>query len=57
MKCYPLNACCVQALSERGEKLNDVVESTARMRDHADAFEEAARALKEKYANRKWWQL
>ena len=47
----------VQALSERGEKLNDVVETTARMRDHADEFETAAKALREKYANRKWWQL
>ena len=44
-------------LSEREERLDDVVESTARMREQGDAFEEAAKALREKYANRKWWQL
>jgi len=37
--------------------LGDVVEATARMSEQADAFEEAAKALREKYANRKWWQL
>ena len=47
----------LQALSERGDKLNDIAENTARMRDSADAFGEAAKALQEKYANRKWWQL
>ena len=51
----------IQAISERGKKLGDIADSTARMKDSASAYEEAAREaarrLREKYANRKWWQI
>jgi len=51
----------MQVLSERGQKLGDIADSTARMKDSASAYEEAAREaarrLREKYANRKWWQI
>ena len=46
----------MQALSERGQRLDDVVENTARMRDQAVVNEEAGKTLREKYTNQKWWK-
>ena len=45
-----------QALSERGQRLDDVVENTARMRDQAVVNEEAGKTLRGKYTNQKWWK-
>ena len=47
----------VQALVERGQKLGEVEEQTAQMRDAAHQFSRNAENLADKYKNKKWYQL
>ncbi|XP_063718026.1 syntaxin-binding protein 5-like isoform X4 [Symsagittifera roscoffensis] len=45
------------ALVERGEKLNQVEDATAQMRDNAQQFSRNAEGLADKYKNKKWYQI
>ena len=47
----------MKALAQRKEKMEEVVEHTESMREQSSIYEEAAKALREKYTNQKWWQL
>ena len=44
-------------LDERGEKLRGLADKTERMQSDAADFASMARAIKEREAGRKWWQL
>ena len=47
----------VQAAIERGERLGELEERTAQMRTEAEEFSKAAHQLKNKYRDKKWYQL
>ena len=44
-------------LEERGEKLGQLSDKTENMANSAKDFASMARAIRDKEANRKWWQL
>ena len=44
-------------LGERGEKLRGLQDKTDRMQSDAADFASMARAIREREAGRKWWQL
>ena len=45
------------ALAESGEKLRTLQDKTDRMQNDAADFASMARAIREREAGRKWWQL
>jgi len=47
----------LQAAIERGEKLGELEERTAQMRTEAEEYAKAAHQLKNKYRDKKWYQL
>ncbi|BDA45161.1 hypothetical protein COCOBI_06-6410 [Coccomyxa sp. Obi] len=46
-----------QRLAERGEKLRSLQDKTDRMQADAEDFASMARAIRDREANKKWWQL
>ena len=47
----------MQAAIERGEKLGELEERTAQMRNEAEEYSRMANQLKAKYRDKKWYQL
>lgn len=46
-----------QKLAERGEKLRTLQDKTDRMQADAEDFASMARQIRDREANKKWWQL
>jgi syntaxin-binding protein 5 len=44
-------------LLDRGEKLGEIEDKSAQMRDKAQNFSGVAKQLEEKMKNKKWYQL
>jgi syntaxin-binding protein 5 len=47
----------MQAAIERGERLSELEERTAQMRNEAEEYSRMASQLKAKYRDKKWYQL
>jgi len=47
----------MQAAIERGEKLGELEERTAQMRNEAEEYSKLASQLKAKYRDKKWYQF
>ena len=47
----------LQLVSERGERLNELDDSSARMMNQAENFAQAAHQIMLKYKDKKWYQF